>query len=89
MRARTTDPITSHMAAAAIQGEASRQRVVIRKLVEEHPGLTSQELAEHSDLDRYQIARRLPELRAKGKVIMGHYRPCKVSGRQAHTWVPA
>jgi predicted transcriptional regulator len=63
--ASRTDPETSHEAAEAVtvSGVAQRQCEIVLRLVEEHPGLSSYRLAELSqDLNRYQIARRLPEL---------------------------
>ena len=54
-----------------------------------HPGLTSNELARATGLDRYMLARRLPELCDHDRVVRGDPRRCEVSGRKAATWWPA
>jgi hypothetical protein len=66
--ARTTDPISSHVAAAKAETFARGQAKVVVDLVELHPGLTAETLAELPDcpLDKVQIGRRLGELEAGG-----------------------
>jgi hypothetical protein len=69
--ARATDPISSHLAAEQMNasGEAKRQRERVVDLVFAMPGLTSKELAARcEDLDRFQIARRLPEAEVDGDI---------------------
>lgn len=39
-------------------------------------------------LDRYMLARRLPELIKAGRVWRGPNKPCAISGRTACTWWP-
>jgi len=81
---------TSIKAYAAVQDEAEAQRIHMKKFVAEHEYHTSSELAELDDkYDRYQFARRLPELRAKGFVFNPHERPCGVTGYKAMTWAMA
>ena len=89
-RARASDPETSHEAAAAIKasGELGRQQRAVLDLVRRFPGRTSIELAALSDrqFDRYQVARRLPELapvyvRRSDSVV-------EINGRRHHTWFP-
>jgi hypothetical protein len=92
-KARRTDPITSHLAAehAEQTGTISRQQTIVAELVCRHPGNTSAELAWSEDakgLDRYAIARRLPELERLGLVRKGEPRICSESGRLAVTWEP-
>lgn len=88
-RARSTDPDTSHEAAEAIRSEAERQCDEVLAMVAARPGLTSRELAAHFGVDRYMVARRLPELRdARGAVTCGDKRRCRVSGLAAMTWWP-
>jgi hypothetical protein len=89
--ARTTDPESSHLAAEhVVSGRAASQRAAVLVAVEEHPGLTSFELAAHCRLDRWQIARRLPEIERLTRLVRrGHKRVCSVSGMQALTWWPA
>lgn len=87
-RARATDPATSHVAAARVtaSGAAGRQAAVVRAALGAHPGVTSAELAAACGLDRYQTARRLPELRKLGQARNGGPRVCRVTGKLALTW---
>ncbi len=69
--ARKTDHHSSHAAADRMQrtGKLEEQRAQVLALVKKHPYRTSKELGDLSEeLDRYAIARRLPELEAVGKV---------------------
>lgn len=71
-RARNSDPATSHDAAKRVEesGVATGQRGMCLRAVQNHPeGLTSKEVAKKAGLDRYQAARRLPELREAGLVV--------------------
>ena len=45
-------------------------------------------LAQVTGLDRYMLARRLPELLKTEQVWRGPAMPCPVSGRSACTWWP-
>ena len=87
--ARHTDPPTSHAAAAHVEtsGVAASQREAVLDLVRRFPGCTSAELV-GGGLDRYQLARRLPELEHRGLVRKGPQALCRVMGRQAITWWP-
>ena len=89
-KARRTDPVTSHEAAdhAEATGTIGYQQECVAALVRQHPGNTSAELATvgFPGLDRYAIARRLPELVRLGKVRRGEIRVCSESGRRAVTW---
>jgi predicted transcriptional regulator len=87
--ARNTDPASSHMAACEITATGARgqqQRIVFRAVVE-NPGRTSRELAALCPLDRYQVARRLPELEEVCMVKKGPARECEVGKRLAVTWL--
>jgi hypothetical protein len=90
--ARRSDPETSHAAAAEMlhSGKLTAQQGRVLALVAKHPGCTSLELAAISDgkLDRYQIARRLPELKRGHVVRMGSTRKCNIGDRPAVTWWP-
>jgi hypothetical protein len=85
MNARLTDLVTSHLAGEAIEasGEAALQRQQALAAVSLYPGLTSKELAHKSGLDRYMLARRLPEVRQieKGDIVK-----CSISKRACVTW---
>jgi DNA-binding MarR family transcriptional regulator len=69
--ARRTDPLSSHAAADRMQesGAAESQRRKALEAVKEYPGSTSKELAERCHLDRYMLARRLPELSRMGLIV--------------------
>lgn len=87
-RARKSDPLTSHLAAA--EGEKSgrfkAQAKQVLEAVKAFPGRTSRELAREAKMDRYVFARRLPELETDGEVRKGEPRECWVGKRQAVTW---
>ena len=63
-RSRTKDPLSSKRAEADAKhsGVMRGQRVIALSMVEANPGETSKRLGEIGPLDRYQLARRLPEL---------------------------
>lgn len=88
LNARNTDPISSNLAGEAIErsGKADRQRHIALNAVKKHPGLTSRELAVETGLDRYMLARRLPELVG---VKQGPMRMCRFSTcrKPCVTWI--
>lgn len=88
--ARTTDPLSSHLAAGEIEGSGRRasQQVEALAAVRKHSGSTSHELAEATGLDRYALARRLGEVEERGLIRRGDFRRCAVSGRLVLTWWP-
>lgn len=88
--ARATDPGTSHEAASYLvaSGMQRDQQSTAAAAVQQHPGLTSMKLADVTGLDRYMLARRLPELLKTKQVWRGPAMPCPVSGRSACTWWP-
>jgi hypothetical protein len=61
---RKSDPLSSKRAAREIEksGVLRGQRLIALNLVKQYPGRSSKELADLGTLDRYQLARRLPEL---------------------------
>lgn len=87
-RARNTDPETSHEAARAIDpNNLSDQHAKVTAAVQQRPGHTSRELSKEAGLDRYMLARRLPELECV-TVVRGDRRKCSISGLSALTWYP-
>lgn len=90
--ARHTDPSTSHEAARAIiaTGDRAHQQHLAYAAVRAYPGRTSLELSHLSGMDRYTLARRLPELIDRGLVTQGPKRRCTASARglNAVTWDP-
>jgi hypothetical protein len=87
-RARNTDPTTSHEAADAIKasGDLGRQQQAVLAAVRRWPGLTSLELGARMSLDRWAVARRLPELEG---IHVRKGEPRVVNGRRHVTWWPA
>lgn len=93
-RARSTDSRSSHEAAASIESsgagrlQAERVLAALRK----YSNSTSRELAKSARLDRYEVARRLPELHTAGLVmrydVSAITAPCAVSGKRAVRWCP-
>ena len=88
INSRNTDPITSHMAGDYVEstGIASNQRLIVSKAVADFPGMTSKELADAAGIDRFMVARRLPEIVS---VKRGEARECRIGKRQSLTWWPA
>lgn len=86
--ARRTDLSTSHEAAAehVRSGRNFKQQTLVLAALKRTSNVTSRELAAAWNLDRYIVARRLPELRAAKLAVVGPKRKCDVSHRQAVTW---
>lgn len=86
--ARRSDPVTSQEAARSItdSGVRGEQHRIVLDLVKHHPRSTSLELARHGDIDRYIVARRLPELEKAGLVRKAEIRICRIGSRNALTW---
>lgn len=87
---RHSDPATSEQAATHVtnSGIRRKQQQAALAAVLAHPGHTSHELATLSGLDRYALARRLPECATAGVVYRGAPKTCDVTGRSAVTWWP-
>jgi hypothetical protein len=87
-RASATDPWTSLAAAREVTdtGQAATEAAEVLAALRRFPGSTSRELAVFSKIDRYTVARRLPELRHQGRAENGAPRRCTSSGKWAMTW---
>jgi len=85
---RSTDPVTSFMAADNIErsGRADRRRKEVLHELMLVPGLTSAEVARNLRLDRHDPARRLPELEKAGLVRKGPRRQCSACRNSCVTW---
>jgi hypothetical protein len=88
--ARNTDPESSHLAAAEITGSGKRRAQQDQTIaaVRKYPGRTSQELANLTGLDRYMLARRLPECVTAGAIKKGALIECTVTRKKAIAWWP-
>ncbi len=82
------DPITSHIAAreVTISGRRADQMMQVVHALHCRPGRSSRELADESGLDRYVVARRLPDAERCGLVRRGGMRSCRLSARPAVVW---
>lgn len=88
---RRTDPSSSYRAEEEINrdGTRAKQQIEVLELIKRFPGYTTLELSRHSLLDRYQIARRAPELEGVGLVKrVKNARLCLISRKLACTWYP-
>jgi DNA-binding MarR family transcriptional regulator len=87
---RRQDPDSSRQAADLMKdsGQLDGQRAQVREALINHPGSTSAELARKTGLDRYVIARRLPDLEHDGLAFRGPIRTCLARGTNAMTWFP-
>jgi len=90
--ARNTDPITSDMAADDLikSGRWKSQKTLVywmlKAFCRDKYNPTSAELAQASALDRYMVARRLPDLEKSGHAHKLGARRCDVTGKKAVTW---
>ena len=89
--ARSTDPITSHLAGqeAEQSGRSTTHREICYVSVCIHPGHTAAEIAKRTRLERHEASRRLPELREKGLIVNGEQRICEVTKHSSMTWMVA
>ena len=77
--AAADDPISSHLAAAELTSSgrrASQKAEIVAWLREQVRPLTSMEIAHAAGLDRYMVARRLPDLERDGMVERCAMREC-------------
>ncbi|MBU6955740.1 hypothetical protein [Hahella sp. HN01] len=90
--ARRTDPVSSHLAAAANEPSRWTQTQLVALELAKRPvpdwviGWTSSELARTAKLDRYMVARRLPDAEKAGLVERVGIMECSISGRKAVAW---
>ena len=101
--ARNSDPVSSHFASDDLnqsgrRGEqvrfvASLLKTAYRNgIIARRRGITSKELSHLFDVDRYLVARRLPDAAFAGLAIQGdkeHTRKCDISERQCIEWWPS
>jgi len=78
-----------HLAAAELTSSgrrASQKRDIVNWLRGQSRPLTSMEIGNAAGLDRYMVARRLPDLEKDGLVERCAMRECAISRRPAITW---
>ena len=91
-RARTTDARSSHEAAALVErtGTAKAQAQRVYTALLRYPNSTSMELSRSARIERYVVARRLPELAAAGRVERieptENTAPCAISNKRVIRW---
>jgi hypothetical protein len=91
-RTRTGDASSSHEAADLMErtGKAKQQAEQVLAALKKLTNATSMELARYSGIDRYVVARRLPELHDAGLVTRhepGEQTvPCEISGKRVLRW---
>jgi hypothetical protein len=91
-RAHTTDPRSSHEAAAEGERTGAFKKQAQRVLdgLRGYTNCTSAELSRHIDMDLYAVRRRLTELEATGLVDRidptDDTVPCEVSGKRVCRW---
>ena len=85
-RARKSDPVTSHRAAAKVAGSASAHRALIVDAIRRKPGMTYREIASYTGLEPVAVGRRLVEAERMGAVRPGVERT--IGGRAMRLWWP-
>ena len=89
--AHKMDPVTSYVAGErfARSGKLKGQTLLVLLALRKWPNKTSAELARLAGLDRYAVARRLPNLAARGLAVRGSSRRCSVTHSECIAWQPA
>ena len=84
-RARNSDPMTSHLAAAQVTTVDSHYKAIHEALMMFGPA-GKDKIAALASLDPSQVARRLPEMRRLGLVGLTGVTVQSRSGRQEREW---
>jgi len=84
--ARTTDPFTSHEAAEQALSLSDRHRWIILAALKEYGAMSKDEIANVTDLNGIQIARRLPDLEKANLARPTGETRTSESGRQERVW---
>ena len=86
IRARSSDPITSFMAAENAPQVANKHAIAILECLAKHGPLGKDGIAKLTGLDGVQISRRLPELQKEGLVLPTGKTVKSKSGNQEREW---
>lgn len=84
--ARKTDAVSSHEAAERAESFVASQCREVLEGLKLHDRSTSAELAAACGMDRFMVARRLPDLSRNELVVRGPVRRCLVNGTNAIEW---
>jgi CRP-like cAMP-binding protein len=82
---RTTDPVTSHAAAAQAESLSSKHCKTILGVLTQR-GMTTEQISNYCDLDYIQVARRMTDLKRKGLVVDSGLVIENARGRNAIVW---
>lgn len=85
--ARSTDPITSHLAALQATQFAGTHCDRILACLKAHGPMTVDEIAERAGLMPQQVNKRLPDLQKNGKALPSGLVGVSASGRLERIWV--
>ncbi len=90
VHARTTDPVTSHLAAESMQTAATEhERIILEVLRSSVFALTAWGIAARCELDYVQVGKRLGKLREDRRIRKSGQRYPNPSGRLADAYVLA
>lgn len=85
-RVRNSDPITSFEAADAAKDLASKHLQIIVDCLKAHGALGKDGIAQHTNLDRNQVSRRLNELEKMNLIQLTGQTVKSASGRNEREW---
>ena len=84
-RARNTDPVTSHIAADAVDFAGAHYKAIYEALLLAGPS-GKDRIANLANLDPVQVARRIPEMRKMGMVVLTGELVMSRSNRSEREW---
>jgi hypothetical protein len=87
VRARIVDPLTSHMAAESVTNVAPVHMDVIYACLKRFGPLGKDGISKQTGLTNSQIARRLPEMKKLGMIVLTGKTVASNSGRQEREWI--
>lgn len=88
-RARSTDPVTSHLAASTAKELQARHHRIILECLRQYGPLGKDGIAARTRLDGVQTCRRLTELSRVGQIKETGRTVPSTAGRQEREWVVA
>lgn len=84
---RSTDPITSHIAASRVHEFRDTHQERILAVLRDVGPCGAEEISYHTDIPAYAIRKRLPELQRSGHVRLTGMHLKTTSGRFEREWV--